>query len=138
MGHSYITYRGKEQHVRDGDIALVVYTIIAYAASGLERKLPDQIQHLLQLWEHVIDDCGPGCIDLKLDAYLGSQADRQHFLGLASRAKRQLLDYPGEPGMIAFTKAITGIQLQSIYFGDYLKIEQIDTAFAKVLAVLKH
>jgi hypothetical protein len=137
MAHSFITYRGNERLVNDAEIALVVYTVLAFAASGQEEKLSDNLERLLELWSRVIDNCGPGCIELELTPHLETEVDRISFLELAANAQRYLLQFSEGGKGIAFRKAIAPIQSQSIQFEDILSIDQINRAFSNVLAVVK-
>lgn len=122
--------------MKDGDIALVVYATVAHAASMPEQHYPSRLKGLIERWATVIVDCGPGCIDLELDAHLATEADRQRFIDLVIGAEQRLLSHADEAGGVDYRQAVPRTEEQSIRFDDNLSVEQVKTSFAGVLSVV--
>jgi hypothetical protein len=135
MAHSYIDYRGKYVHMNDGDIALVVYATLAHAA-GMPTELPTRLRSLMERWATVIDDCGPGCIDLKLDANLATETDRQYFIDLVTGAEQRILAHANKAGVINIRQAFQPTGEQSIRFDEKLPVIQIRSSFAGLLSLI--
>jgi len=90
----------------------------------------------MERWATVIDDCGPGCIDLELDAHLATETDRQHFIDLVIGAEQRVLAHANEVGVVNLREAISPTEEQSIRFDDKLSVEQIRSSFAGLLSVV--
>lgn len=136
MAHSFVSYRGTDRQLNDATIALVVYATLAHAASMPAEQFPNSLRDLMERWATVIDDCGPGCIDLELDAHLASESDRQHFIDLVIGAEQRVLAHANEAGVVNFRQAILPTEEQSIRFDGELPVEQVRTSFAGVLSVV--
>jgi len=122
--------------MNDGYIALVVYATLAHAAGMPADQFPSRLRGLMERWATVIDDCGPGCIDLELDAHLATETDRQHFIDLVIGAEQRVLAHANEVGVVNLREAIWPHGEQSIRFDDKLSVEQIRSSFAGLLSVV--
>ncbi len=91
---------------------------------------------MLNLWAHVIDSCGPGCIDLEFDKFLSDDADRKSFLDLAISAMRRIERMAASCGKVPMTTEMFPVHQQSIHFDDWVPIDQIKSAFSHTLAIL--
>jgi len=69
MGHSFLTYKNREERLNDIDIEICVYLIEDVSkASSLSLELKNQVDN----WSHSVRSAAPGCIDLELDSMSGS------------------------------------------------------------------
>jgi hypothetical protein len=100
MGHSFVEFRDQTQMMHDIEIVTVVHAILdATRQTSDFPQLTDNIKALLNSWSTMIDTYGPGCLDIDLNQFLHTDADRDCMFRLIefSRSKIQCFG-PTVPG----------------------------------------
>ncbi|WP_020585940.1 hypothetical protein [Desulfobacter curvatus] len=100
MGHSYIEIGERSHLMHDGIIIAVCYIMVDTAhreASKIDLTL--NVRSLLKAWQSLVEDSAPGCIDLDLDRFLLTPADRNSLYELAHKARNYVRRFgPKVPG----------------------------------------
>lgn len=91
MGHSVVEYRGRSRRLHDIEIVTVVHIVLDARRSedGAPPVTPG-VERLLAAWSTMFDTYGPGTLDVELDGYLESEADRESLSRLMQRARARL------------------------------------------------
>ena len=117
MAHSFVDYHGEHILLRDGDIIIVVYLMMAEKSRMAQsNSVPPFLGKLFEWWEELLEVYGPGCLDLKLDTFLTDEEARAFITRLIDSTKQTIS---------AFGEAIPGDYLNRlvrapdiIIFGD--------------------
>lgn len=87
MGHSFIEFRNQTKMMTDGDVIIITHVILDVARPWHDSdQLTDNIKGLLNSWNNLLDVYGPGCLDLKLDQFILTEADRNDMLELTKKS----------------------------------------------------
>jgi hypothetical protein len=85
MAHSFVEFRGRNAHLKDFDIELAAYLLMAQQnVAGKSTSHPPEVDKLFDWWKRSLRSSDSGCIDLRLDEYLSS--------GPSARAVVELID----------------------------------------------
>lgn len=91
MGHSVVEYRGHVRRLHDIEIVTVVHVVLdARRAEGGAPPLTPGVERLLAAWSTMFDTYGPGTLDIELDGFLETDADRESLAALMQRARERL------------------------------------------------
>ena len=115
MGHSVVEYRGRTRRLHDIEIVTVVHVVLdAWRSEPGAATVTPGVARLLAAWSTMIDTYGPGTLDVELDPFLETEADRESLSRLMQRARERLAArgdvVPGEymnrivdaPGVLEF------------------------------------
>lgn len=115
MGHSFVEFKDRTRMLNDIEIVTVVHIVLDMVRQASDSlQLTDQVRALVDSWSALIDTYGPGLLDIDLNQFLRTDADRDSLLELL-RASRDMLErfgplIPGEylnrivdaPGVLEF------------------------------------
>ncbi len=91
MGHSVVEYRGQARRLRDIEIVTVVHIALdAWRSEPGAAPVTPGVERLLGAWSTMFDTYGPGTLDIELDGFLETEADRESLSGLLQRARDRL------------------------------------------------
>jgi hypothetical protein len=115
MGHSFVEFRDQTQMMHDIEIVTVVHAILdATRKTSGSPQLTDNIKALLNSWSTIIDTYGPGCLDIDLNQFVRTDADRDCMLRLIECSRSMIQRFgstvPGDylnrivgaPGVLKF------------------------------------
>lgn len=91
MGHSVVEYRGQARRLHDIEIVTVVHIVLdAWRSEQGAPPVTPGVERLLAAWTAMIDTYGPGTLDVELDGFLQTDADRESLSRLMQRARERL------------------------------------------------
>jgi hypothetical protein len=91
MGHSMVDFQGRHVLLDDADLILVAHAALDASGAGAADAVPAAGLHaLLESWRGLMDVYGPGCVELGLDRFIVTDADRAALAALLSATKRHL------------------------------------------------
>lgn len=115
MGHSFVTFRDQTQMMHDAEIVIVVHAILeATRKTSDSPQLTNNIKALLHAWDTVSDTYGSGCLDIDLNQFVRTGADRDCLLRLIEFSRSRVQNFgsivPGDylnkivdaPGVLQF------------------------------------
>lgn len=92
VGHSYVEYRGRSLHLRDGLIAVFVRCVFIEVASE-DATSAEKLEGILAYWR-TDDTCpGPGCVELALDKYLVEESAASELVHVIERCERRFAGF---------------------------------------------
>jgi len=136
LGHSWVEFGGRSVPMRDAEIVTVVKVVadLARRAAGWPEPT-DNVTALLHAWDTLIDEAyAPGGIDVGLDRFVQTEADRACLLGLLDRARGTLRDFGAAVPADYLNRVVDAPGV--LTFGDWPTTDllgKVDT-FARVLA----
>ena len=116
MAHSYVDFRGRYLHMRDSDIVWVT-SLLGRLRDELQppQCSSERIGSMMRWWANPACNCGPGCINLRLDEFLISEDDVVYCEQLLARAEAQLKGF----GYMAPAEYLNDVvQSATLRFGD--------------------
>lgn len=120
MGHSYVEFRGRSRLMPDIEIVTAVHVVLDVVRETPSLKLTENIDALLESWGTLMEPYGPGCLDVALDKFVETDADRDCLLDLLERSRGKLQEFgatvPGDyldrvvdaPGVLQFVDRPVG------------------------------
>lgn len=91
MAQSVVTFRDRSALFRDFAIYRTVM-LISVASAELGTP-PNNIIKLLEWWRAIIDACGPGVVDLRLDEFMKTENDRLYMIKCVDHAIESLAGF---------------------------------------------
>jgi hypothetical protein len=80
--------------MQDVEIVAVVHILLDTAREAASSiQLTDGVAGLLGAWGSFIDVYAPGCLDVQLERFVQTDADRDSLLALASRARARVVQF---------------------------------------------